>query len=632
MLNLSLPETLSKSLASSAPAQLPRAKSKSYFELARSKPQAVARALQQGYAWEDREAFAIVCAPFLILALWFTYQHTMRPAPLMAPEIAILRESAPPAPVAALEPQKVVAPSATKPIEIPSEQSAASSVAPVISGPAIEAPAASNTANREIARAAPFLTEAPVPLPQLASLMPQPEPLMTLAVPSAPAPAAVASANVEPVPAPPAALPLAAPPPPRVAVKRALPPLALVMPPPAEPLPSLASITPEPMALPASVAASLNEPGMILEIVPSPAAPTLPDTTIGTSASPGTQQLAALAPMVPPPTPEAAPGVATPPQRSSPALPPDACLAPQALFAPAATGQAATLTPTHDFGLALARAARDQLSSVVIYNAKYARIGFPNGDVAPLFGVCTDVVVRAYRTLGIDLQQLIADTRSGRGDRNIDHRRVEVVRRFLSLHGEMLPISEFAEDYRPGDLVTYYRPQNRSSTAHIAIVSDVLAPSGRYMIVHNRGWGPQLEDALFVDKITGHYRFAGLGRKEHDAAPAAAALIASATPWAKAGNVQHTRVDGGTPLPLQPASLTDRGNTQAALCHPGRGQVARATAPPVAAAVPASAPSAPASAAKAQAAKASPKALQKAANGVRGKAGPGRTVIAAGNS
>ena len=73
-----------------------------------------------------------------------------------------------------------------------------------------------------------------------------------------------------------------------------------------------------------------------------------------------------------------------------------------------------------------------------------------------------------------------------------------------------MPISEFAEDYRPGDIVTYYRPQNRTSTAHIAVVSDKLAPSGRLMVVHNRGWGPQLEDALFVDKITGHYRYSGM--------------------------------------------------------------------------------------------------------------------------
>ncbi len=169
------------------------------------------------------------------------------------------------------------------------------------------------------------------------------------------------------------------------------------------------------------------------------------------------------------------------------------------------------------FGRALAQAAAAQLDDVVIYNPRYARVRFPNGDVSPLYGVCTDVVVRAYRALGVDLQTLVRQTRTGRGDTNIDHRRVDVLRKFFAKHGETLPISDLADDYMPGDIVTYYRPQNRVSTAHIAIVTDQRAPSGRLMILHNRGWGPQLEDALFVDKITGHYRYSG-----HSERPAAA--------------------------------------------------------------------------------------------------------------
>jgi uncharacterized protein YijF (DUF1287 family) len=182
-----------------------------------------------------------------------------------------------------------------------------------------------------------------------------------------------------------------------------------------------------------------------------------------------------------------------------------------------------TIMPPRDgtaFGRALSDAARAQLGDLVIYNPKYIHIAYPMGDVPSFFGVCTDVVVRAYRKLGIDLQVLIQETRSGTGDRNIDHRRVEVVRRFLARHGQPLQISDLPEDYQPGDIVTYYRPQNRSSTAHIAIVTDQIAPSGRPMIVHNRGWGPQLEDALFVDQITGHYRFTGL---ESPAIPKASA-------------------------------------------------------------------------------------------------------------
>lgn len=167
------------------------------------------------------------------------------------------------------------------------------------------------------------------------------------------------------------------------------------------------------------------------------------------------------------------------------------------------------------FGLRLAAAAQAQVGGFVIYNDAYRRISYPMGDVHPLYGVCTDLVVRAYRALGIDLQVLVRSARAGVGDASIDHRRTEILRRFFAAHGESLPVTSFPEDYRPGDIVTYYRPQNRSTRAHIAIVSSVLAPSGRPMIVHNRGWGPQLEDALFVDEITGHYRYRGPAPAEH---------------------------------------------------------------------------------------------------------------------
>lgn len=161
------------------------------------------------------------------------------------------------------------------------------------------------------------------------------------------------------------------------------------------------------------------------------------------------------------------------------------------------------------FGLRLAKAAESQLGGFVVYNDAYRSISYPMGDVNSLFGVCTDVVVRAYRALGLDLQALVHEARAGTGDTSIDHRRTEILRRFFATQGESLPITTFAEDYRPGDIVTYHRPQNRGARAHIAIVSSVMAPSGRLMIVHNRGGGPELEDALFVDQITGHYRYRG---------------------------------------------------------------------------------------------------------------------------
>ena len=163
-------------------------------------------------------------------------------------------------------------------------------------------------------------------------------------------------------------------------------------------------------------------------------------------------------------------------------------------------------------GRMISDAAVAQINDLVVYRAAYSRIAFPMGDVSPMFGVCTDVVIRALREVGIDLQEQVQRTRTGNGDTNIDHRRVDTLKRYFTLHGETAPISEFAEDYQPGDIVTYFRPWNRSTTTHIAVVSHVIAPSGRPMIVHNRGWGAQLEDALLVDRITGHYRVLTTGQ------------------------------------------------------------------------------------------------------------------------
>jgi uncharacterized protein YijF (DUF1287 family) len=162
-----------------------------------------------------------------------------------------------------------------------------------------------------------------------------------------------------------------------------------------------------------------------------------------------------------------------------------------------------------DFGHRLAAAAMAQTSEPVTYTAKYQAIAYPMGDISPAEGACSDVIIRAYRALGIDLQELVHRARVGIGDRSIDHRRTETLRKYFERHSASLPVTPYPEDYRPGDIVTYYRPFSRVSRAHIAIVSDVLAPTRRPMVVHNRGWGVQLEDALFTDQITGHYRFTG---------------------------------------------------------------------------------------------------------------------------
>ena len=185
-----------------------------------------------------------------------------------------------------------------------------------------------------------------------------------------------------------------------------------------------------------------------------------------------------------------------------------------------------------DFGSRLATAAQTQLDDLVVYTDRYRHISYPMGDLPAFFGVCTDVVIRAYRAVGLDLQELVHRTRVGSGDPSIDHRRTETLRRFFATYGQSIDVTDFAEDYRPGDIVTYWRPQNRHSTSHIAIVATITAPSGRPMIIHNRGYGPQIEDGLFVDQITGHYRFDGskIGRD-----PAAVAVAAAGGPTRNPG-------------------------------------------------------------------------------------------------
>jgi uncharacterized protein YijF (DUF1287 family) len=161
------------------------------------------------------------------------------------------------------------------------------------------------------------------------------------------------------------------------------------------------------------------------------------------------------------------------------------------------------------FGARLAAVARRQTSNLVFYNPAYMKIGYPMGDVPSYMGVCTDVVVRAYRALGIDLQVLVHKSGAGSGDTNIDHRRVEVLRRFFARAGTSLPVTANPADYQPGDIVTYYMPNGFWSKTHIAIVAAEKTARGVPLVVHNRGWGVQAEDWLFAEKITGHFRYAG---------------------------------------------------------------------------------------------------------------------------
>jgi uncharacterized protein YijF (DUF1287 family) len=172
-----------------------------------------------------------------------------------------------------------------------------------------------------------------------------------------------------------------------------------------------------------------------------------------------------------------------------------------------------------EFATRLVSAAVAQTGQRVVYDGSYRRIPYPGGDVPANIGVCTDVVIRAYRQLGIDLQQKVhEDMRAAfsayprtwglRGpDPNIDHRRVPNLQAFFRRRGAARPVPSDAGAYTAGDLVTWMLPGN---LPHIGIVSDRRTPDGaRPLIVHNIGRGPEVEDMLFEYPITGVFRYRG---------------------------------------------------------------------------------------------------------------------------
>lgn len=172
-----------------------------------------------------------------------------------------------------------------------------------------------------------------------------------------------------------------------------------------------------------------------------------------------------------------------------------------------------------DFGLKLSDAALELTKDHVVYDPSYFSIGYPNGDVPSGKGVCTDVVIRAYRKLGIDLQQKVHEDMKGnfskypqrwkltRPDKNIDHRRVPNLMTFFSRFGEELSISQNAADYKPGDILCW---NLGGAITHIGVVVNKKSADGRrFLIVHNIGGGQVMEDVLFSYKIIGHYRYSG---------------------------------------------------------------------------------------------------------------------------
>ena len=153
----------------------------------------------------------------------------------------------------------------------------------------------------------------------------------------------------------------------------------------------------------------------------------------------------------------------------------------------------------------------------VFYDPSYFSIDYPNGDVPSDKGVCTDVVIRAYRKIGIDLQKNVHEDMKvnfyaypkiwglKRTDKNIDHRRVPNLMTYFKRQGAEKVISDLAKDYLPGDIVCW---NLGGAIAHIGIVVNKKSKDGkRNLIVHNIGSGQVLEDCLFDFKIIGHYRF-----------------------------------------------------------------------------------------------------------------------------
>jgi uncharacterized protein len=151
------------------------------------------------------------------------------------------------------------------------------------------------------------------------------------------------------------------------------------------------------------------------------------------------------------------------------------------------------------------------------YDPSYVRLDYPGGDVPKETGVCTDVLIRAFRGVGLDLQKEVHEdiTRAwdeypkkwglARPDSNIDHRRVPNLMTYLARKQKVVPVTNNADDYLPGDLVTW---DLGGGIDHIGIITDMMdVPNSTCLIVHNLGGGVRVEDVLFNWRITGHYRW-----------------------------------------------------------------------------------------------------------------------------
>lgn len=171
------------------------------------------------------------------------------------------------------------------------------------------------------------------------------------------------------------------------------------------------------------------------------------------------------------------------------------------------------------FAVRLNNAALELTLDRVVYDPGYYSMAYPNGDIAQGRGVCTDVVIRAYRALGIDLQKEVHEDMLAhfelypkiwglsRTDTNIDHRRVPNLMTFFERKGEVKEISDEAADYLPGDIVCW---NLGGAVTHIGIVVDRRSERwDGYKVVHNIGSGQLVEDCLFDFRIIAHYIYTG---------------------------------------------------------------------------------------------------------------------------
>ena len=167
-----------------------------------------------------------------------------------------------------------------------------------------------------------------------------------------------------------------------------------------------------------------------------------------------------------------------------------------------------------DFYHHLASAAKERTKYKIKYNPRYFKIPFPNGDIPKNNGVCTDLVIRSYRELGVDLQQLVHQDmkiyfknyphywKSKSTDTNIDHRSVPNLDVFFQRNGKILPITANPNDYKKGNIVVW---KSKKIPDHIAMV--VESKNDEVTYVHNQGSGPEYGSCIHCWPIVGHYRY-----------------------------------------------------------------------------------------------------------------------------